>query len=232
MFHSSRSHLLIFISLMLLQTSCANRQLGDYVENYASFERTVYVVNHGIHTAIVVDAKPLVARLGLTNTLFNNYKYIEVGRGDAGYYQAKESVFMVTLKALFLSTPAVLHLNVFNSTPDKYFPESESIEIKLSKLSMERLYDNLARNFSLNKGVAIELAIGRNERSRFFKANGQYHMFYTCNNWTAEMMRKSDFPIRYQLSFFADSVMKQLNRVQDEVFPEQAVDDSLGNDNR
>ncbi len=205
---------LLFAALILMLSACAGKRLDNYAEQIDSYDQLAYVIDHGIHTAVVVDAKPLSAKLGLSDSLFSRFKYIEIGRGDAGFYQVEEETVSVTLKALFLSTPAVLHLSAYNKLPAKKFPLSKTVEIKLSQSAMEKLLDAIVSDFSLDQGRAIELAPGRDKDSRFFQSKGSYHLFYTCNNWTADVIEQADYPISHRWSFFSDSVMKQLDDVQ------------------
>jgi uncharacterized protein (TIGR02117 family) len=206
--------LLLFAVLIPMLSACGGKRLENYAEQIYSYDQLAYVIDHGMHTAVVVDAKPLAAKLGLSNTLFGQFKFIEIGRGDAGFYQAEEEAFSVTLKALFLSTPAVLHLSAYNKLPSKKFPLSKTVDIKLSKYAMEKLLDAIVSDFSLEQGQAIELAPGRDKDSRFFQSKGSYHLFYTCNNWTADVIEQADYPIKHRWSFFSSSVMKQLDQVQ------------------
>ena len=215
----SACRLILFLSLVLLLSACSGKRLDHYVEHIDSYDQIAYVIDHGIHTAVVVDAAPLAARLGLSDTLFGRFNFIEIGRGDAGFYQAEQETFSVTLKALFLSTPAVLHLSAYNRSPAKKFPLSKTVVIRLSKPAMEKLFDAIASDFKLAQGRAIELAPGRDNDSRFFQSNGSYHLFYTCNNWTADVMEQADYPIKHRWSFFASSVMKQLDDVQQHLYP-------------
>jgi uncharacterized protein (TIGR02117 family) len=213
--------LLIFAALILMLSACAGKRLDNYAEQIDSYDQLAYVIDHGIHTAVVVDAKPLSAKLGLSDTLFGGFKYIEIGRGDAGFYQGEDETISVTLKALFLSTPAVLHLSAYNKLPAKKFPLSQVIDIKLSKSAMEKLLNAIVSDFSFDKGRAIELAPGRDKDSRFFQSKGSYHLFYTCNNWTADVIEQADYPISHWWSFFSDSVMDQLEDVQNYLNPVQ-----------
>jgi uncharacterized protein (TIGR02117 family) len=206
--------LLSIVSLIFLLAACAGKRLDTYVEQIDSYDQLAYVIDHGRHTAIVVDAKPLSARLGMSDTLFGQFKFIEIGRGDAGFYQDEEETVAVTLKALFLSTPAVLHLSAYNKLPAIKFPLSNTVEIKLSQPAMNKLLDAIVSDFSLDQGRAIELAPGRDKDSRFFQSKGSYHLFYTCNNWTADVIEQADYPISHRWSFFSGSVMDQLDDVQ------------------
>lgn len=210
----STCRLIILVFLFFLLTACSGKRLNFYVENIDSYDQVAYVVDHDYHTALVVDAVPLATRLGLSDTLFSRFNYIEVGRGDAGYYQAEGEVVSVALKALFLSTPAVLHLSAYNKPPAEKFLLSKAVEIRLSKAAMDKLYDAIVSDFSFEQGRAIELAIGRDKNSRFFKSKGSYHLFYTCNNWTADVIQQAGYPINHRWSFFSGSVMSQLDDVQ------------------
>jgi uncharacterized protein (TIGR02117 family) len=202
------------VSLILLLAGCDGKRLYNYAEQIDRYDQLAYIIDHGMHTAVVVDAMSLSARLGLTDTLFGQFKFIEIGRGDAGFYQVEEETLAVTLKALFLPTPAVLHLSAYNNLPAKKFPLSNTVEIKLSQSAMKKLLDAIVSDFSLDQGRAIELAPGRDKYSRFFQSKGNYHLFYTCNNWTADVIEQADYPINHRWSFFSDSVMDQLDDVQ------------------
>lgn len=214
-------YLILFLSLLFLLSACSGKRLDHYVEHIDSYDQLAYVIDHSYHTAVVVDAAPLAARLGLSDTLFGRFKFIEIGRGDAGYYQTEGEIVSVALKALFLSTPAVLHLSAYNKTPAEKFPLSKTVEIRLSKPAMEKLFDAIVSDFSMQQGQAVELAIGRDKNSRFFQSKGSYHLFYTCNNWTADVIGQADFPINHRWSFFSSSVMKQLEEVQLKLYPVQ-----------
>ncbi|MFT5226598.1 MAG: hypothetical protein ACI8XX_002360 [Polaribacter sp.] len=216
-----RYQLLISVISILMLSACVGKRLENYAGQFDSYDQLAYVIDHGFHTAVVVDAKPLLAKLGLRDSLFWQFKYIEIGRGDAGFYRAEDETVLVTLKALFLSTPAVLHLSAYNKLPVNKFPLSQTIGIKLSKSAMEKLLDAIVSDFSLEEGRAIELAPGRDKDSRFFQSKGSYHLFYTCNNWTADMIEQAGYPINHRWSFFSDSVMDQLDDVQDYLNPAQ-----------
>ena len=126
----------------------------------------------------------------------------------------------------------MLHLSAYNKLPAKKFPLSKTVDIKLSKTALKKLLDAIVSDFSLDQGRAIELAPGRDKDSRFFKSKGRYHLFYTCNNWTADVIEQADFPISHRWSFFADSVMDQLDDVQQYLYPIQQSPDNFKLDER
>jgi len=210
----------LFVScpfLLLIIFGCANRQLQPYLDNYADFEERVYVIDHGYHTALTVESAGLLEKLGLQDSFYNKYKYIEIGRGDAGFYQQEEIKISTTLTALFFSTPAIMHLRAYNNSPMKRFPKGHRFEVRLSRVALGKLHEAIVDGFALQGNTAIEMAKGRDKFSRYFKARGNYHMFYTCNNWTAEVMQRADYPINHRWAFFAGSVMRQIETVRREL---------------
>lgn len=200
--------------LLLTICGCANKQLQPYIDNYADFEEKVYVIDHGYHTALAVESKALLEELGLQDSFYRKFKYIEIGRGDAGFYQQEEVMVSTTLKALFFSTPAIMYLRAYNRSPMKRYPATSRVEVRLSRVALENMHKAIVDSFALEQNSAVEMSKGPDEFGRYFKANGNYHMFYTCNNWTAEIMQQADYPINYRWAFFAGSVMRQIDSVQ------------------
>ncbi len=211
----SRLFLLLFVSFII--AGCANKSLKPYLENYAGFAESVYVIDHGRHTALVVKSEDIIERIGLANTFYSHFRFIEIGRGDAGFYREEEPLFSTTLKALFLLSPAVLHLRAYNHPPYKRYPLSHILKIPLSKTALHKLMKAVTASFELENKQAIELSEGSDKNSRFFQASEGYHLFYTCNNWTADMVERADYPINHRWAFFAGSVMRQIEAVQREL---------------
>ncbi|MCP4187675.1 MAG: DUF2459 domain-containing protein [Gammaproteobacteria bacterium] len=209
--------LFLLLSVSFIIAGCANKSLEPYLENYADFAESVYVIDHGRHTALVVKSEDIIERIGLADTFYNSFRFIEIGRGDAGFYREIEPQISTTLKALFLSTPAVLHLRAYNYPPYKRYPLSHTLKIRLSRTALDKLMTAVTASFELENKQAIELSEGSDKNSRFFQASGTYHLFYSCNNWTADMIEQADYPISHRWAFFAGSVMRQVEAVQHEL---------------
>ncbi|MDH5356937.1 MAG: DUF2459 domain-containing protein, partial [Gammaproteobacteria bacterium] len=126
------ARLLLLIIMLVITTGCASKLLKPYIKNYADYDESVYVIDHGIHTALVVESSDIVEKIGLQGTFYSSFRFIEIGRGDADFYQDEEENFSTALKALFLSTPAVLYLRAYNSLPDKHDSSSHTIGIRFS----------------------------------------------------------------------------------------------------
>jgi len=203
----------LLLSLAMI-SGCSGKQMAPYIENHAAYRQRVFVIDHGMHTGLVLESRDILPGLGLQDSFYGGYRFVEIGRGDAGFYQQADPGWATTLSALFLVTPAVLHMRAYNYEPHRRYPLSRTIEVRLADEGMKSLLDAVAASFFLENGRAVELAEGANERSRFFRAKGSYHLFYTCNNWTADMIERGGYPISHRWAFYADTVMVQLEAVQ------------------
>jgi hypothetical protein len=107
--------------ILLLMSACADKQLQSYIEDYAKYEESIFVIDHGMHTALVVEVADLLDKLGLQNSFYSEFRYFEIGRGDADFYRQAEAEISTSLAALFFATPAIIHLNAYNLPPsDRY----------------------------------------------------------------------------------------------------------------
>ena len=175
--------------------------------------KTVYVVNnYGGHTGIVIprkDAEPYMHSFDD----FKNARYLEIGWGDAAYYQAKEITLWLSMRAAFWPTDSVLHVVALQNDPSVHYSESEVVVLELSKKGFIRLVEFIDNSFALDENrEIIRLGSGLYGTSRFYRAEGTFYLFNNCNDWSADAIRASGFPISTFYVFKADNVMYQLRR--------------------
>ncbi len=175
---------------------------------------SVYIVNHNDwHTGIVVRRQDIPDGIWQENNDFADFEYLEVGWGDMDYYQALEPTKWIAMKAAFWPTQSVLHIVGFSAPVERYFPETEIIEIGLSHRGFEQLcifiQDRYARDAS---GQTIKLGPGLLENSRFYLARGKFYLLRSCNVWTAEAIRSAGCPITPLYSITANNVMYQTSK--------------------
>lgn len=48
----------------------------------------------------------------------------------------------------------------------------------------------------------------------FYHANGQFHVFNTCNTWTAKILKKAGLRVSSFLTITADDIMNQVRGYQ------------------
>jgi uncharacterized protein (TIGR02117 family) len=174
--------------------------------------KTVYIVNHGLHTGIVLPKKDAAPYMHSFDD-FKSARYLEIGWGDETYYQAEENTLWMGIRALSLPTNSVLHVAALQTDPVAYFSNSEVIQLKLSKTGFIRLVEFIDNSFALNKKrQIIKLGSGLYGTSKFYRAEGTFHLFNNCNTWSARAIRSSGFPISTFYVFTAGNVMYQLKQ--------------------
>jgi uncharacterized protein (TIGR02117 family) len=158
--------------------------------------KTIYLVNHGWHAGIVLRRADIPDNIWPKPGNFPDMEYLEVGWGDMDYYQIPDPHLGFILKAALLPTASVLHIVGFNGHVPAYFPYSGIIRIELSSAGFERLSRTIASSFALDKaGNTTSLSPGRYGNSRFYLSRETYHLFNTCNVWTARALRTAGLPI-------------------------------------
>ncbi len=204
--------LIIFFSALL--TGCARPVDALYPPNPDRTDnKTVYVVNnYGWHTGIVLSRKDAEPYLHAFDD-FKSAGYLEIGWGDEVYYQAKKITLWLSIRAAFWPTDSVLHVVALQNDPLEHFSDSEVVALELSNTGFIRLVEFIDKSFALDKeGEIITLGSGLYGTSRFYRAEGTFHLFNNCNTWSADAIRSSGFPISTFYVFSADNIIFQLKQ--------------------
>ena len=174
---------------------------------------TIHIVNHGWHTGIIVKRSQVKPYLTALKNEFLNDHYLEIGWGDANFYQSGGNNYSHGLTALLWPTDSVLHIVGFSETPVEKFLFSELVELKISEKGFQNLLKFINSSFFLAAASTSErLSLGLYGKSWFFKSKLSYHMFNTCNHWTAEAIRETGFPISTFYTITAGNVIYQLKK--------------------
>ncbi len=173
--------------------------------------KSIYITSHGWHTGIVIEANVLAELLPNVNNRFSAKGFLEVGWGDSGFYQAKEITSSLTVQAIFWPTSSVVHIVGFNLHPEYNFPASKVVQIKVSEAELKNLAQFLASSFARSEeGKTIPMRRGLYGDSQFYRGVGNYHLFNTCNKWTAKALYSSGQKNCPMFMFSASSVMSAL----------------------
>ena len=177
--------------------------------------KTVYVVNnYGDHSGIVIsrkDAEPYMHALDE----FKSARYLEFGWGDASFYPAEKITFWLSMKAGLWPTDAVMHVVALQKDPLVHYSSSNIVTLELSKKGFIRLVEFIDNSFTLDEnGEVIKLGKGLYGESWFYRAEGTFYLFNNCNDWSADAIRASGFPISTLYVLKADNIMYQLRQNQ------------------
>jgi uncharacterized protein (TIGR02117 family) len=128
---------------------------------------------------------------------FQKAEMIDIGWGDEAFYQHPDFDWDLAYKALFHSTPSTLRLEGIFITMQQYFDISEIVvELKINEEQLRILLKYIADTvWKDENGEDKILSTQYLDRVYFFKANGSYHLFNTCNTWLARGLKQAGLDI-------------------------------------
>lgn len=173
----------------------------------------IYVVSHGWHTGLVVSGSKLNAALPDLVERFGDPTFYEIGWGDNGFYQAKKITTELALKAMFWATGAIVHVVAVPDSPYDSFPHSQISESCISDTELISLISFLKNSFIHDEaGRIVPVAAGIYGNAQFYQGTGRYHLFNTCNKWTAKGLSSAGFNLSPTFKLTASSVMDYLEK--------------------
>jgi uncharacterized protein (TIGR02117 family) len=200
----------IFIASIICFAGCSTKPYAlNYPEDAPKEGKTpVYIINHGRHTGFALPSKQIVRQLPVLQQRFGNVPYYEFGWGDHDFYLADEITLWLKFQAILWPTNTVMHVVAVPKPPKKYFLDSEVIEFYLNDSQFSNLRKFLISSFYQDKtGNIVPLKKGIYGDSIFFKGTGDYHLFNTCNKWTAKGLQSTGMDISPTFKLTADSIM-------------------------
>jgi uncharacterized protein (TIGR02117 family) len=204
--------LLGLLAMATFVTGCAAPAPQDAAPSVEqAHPHTVIVVRQPWHTGIVVHAADVPAEAWLARRDFPDAAYLEVGWGDRKYYQARDPGVWLGLRALFWPSPGVLHFAAFSEPVEQTFGSAEMIELRVSERGFARLIEVVRDSHERDStGQPIALGPGLYGTSRFYASHEKFHLFKTCNVWTASVLREAGFPLLPASALTAGDLMTQL----------------------
>lgn len=168
---------------------------------------TVYVSSNGWHTDIAIARADIPADRIPEKVDLPEAAYLQFGWGDADFYTEPEPGVGTTLGAA-LPGPAVVHLSGLGVRPSLAFRDLEEVSLKLDAEQFARLVDHLHASFDRSGDRAAEPGIYA--FSRFYPATGEFHLFNTCNTWTARALAAAGLNVDPSGVQTAGELMRQL----------------------
>jgi len=178
---------------------------------------SVYVVDNGWHTAIVVPG-PALRAAGLLPEAedFPAAAYLEFGWGDRVYYPAKDPGLAMALEAALSPTPAVMHVAGLAAPPMQLPEGNQVVSLTLTQSGLRSMLGAIAGEFTRPDGKrAAPLSPGLYPQSKFYEAEGAFHLFNTCNTWTARMLQAGGVALSSSGVVTADDLMDRLRAAAD-----------------
>lgn len=176
-----------------------------------SRSQPVWVVDHGWHAGIVIRREALQFSIPSIRKTFPEDIYLEVGWGDAEFYQAQQITPQLVAQAVLWPSSAVLHVAGFDKDPRQYFPRSEVVCVNVSAEEYGDLVRFIGSSFARDgEDRLIPLKRGMVGHSRFYQARGLYHAFNNCNQWTAQALASAGIKVNTFFTLTSDILIRSL----------------------
>ena len=203
--------LLGFVFVMC--SGCAGPIKDLYPPKEGEPSKPIYVVSHGWHAGVVIRLEDVPANVWPESQDFIGAKYLEVGWGDQAFYQTPEPGIGHVLKAVVWPTASVLHIVAFDEPVESFFPTSEIIRVDVSEAGFENLSHYIHESYAKDDaGNTVDQGSGLYGYSKFYLSQEKYHLFKTCNVWTAKGIRSTGYPISSFYALTVDNLMSQVGK--------------------
>ena len=171
---------------------CALQPISTGAPAACHSPRTLFVVRHGWHAGIVVERKDLVALVPSLAADIGEEGPVEIGWGEERFYQARSTTLGMALRAVLQPNPSVLQVVPLARPAREYFPQSEVAELRVEEEGYRALVAFVAESFTRAPArEPIRLSPSLYGGGWFYRAEGSFHAFNTCNTWVATAMEKA-----------------------------------------
>lgn len=183
---------LAFLALLLV--GCAVGASPTSVSPTAVATATVHVISNGWHTGLVLAREDIPAAVLPEIDDFPAANYLEFGWGDRAYYPHPDPGVGLALSALLQPTPSVMHIAGHEQAPRAAGRALTVLVIPLTAAQLRELVAAIDASFDRPAdGRATAVAAGLYADSLFYPAVGQFHLYQTCNTWTAQRFAAAGF---------------------------------------
>ena len=173
----------------------------DKKDNENDSNKSIFLTTNGIHMDIVIPKKNIDSLLlsGIKHSKTENY--LAFGWGDENFYLNTPNWGDLTFKnafgAMFLKSSTLVHITRYQNK------ENDWIEIKVTESELKKMHSYLFETFVLNdsRGKIILENKGYTLRDDFYKANGSFSCFKTCNSWVNSGFKNSGLKSCYWTPF-------------------------------
>ena len=160
----------------------------------------IYLSTNGVHLDIIVPVyhplKDWNEDLFISGVVKNHAEYLSFGWGDQAFYlntpNWSDLKLSTAFQAAFLSGPSLLHVDYYSKIPSS----DNTKKVQVSEDTYHKMVRYIENTFQRNeKGQVILIPeVSYHKYDQFYKANGSYHAFFTCNTWVNKCLRESELP--------------------------------------
>ena len=195
--------------------ACARQGLGPVAVDPRLDVHRIFVLGHGFHTGLAVDAREVPEAAWPARRDFPDADYLELGWGDREYYPREHPGVWLALRALFTPTSSTLRVLPVAGPLRPFFRDREIIELQVSQAGFERIVEFVRQTHELDAdGRAIAIRSELNDGSRFYASPRTFHAFENCNVWVARALEAAGLPVDPDSAITAGMLLRQARRLR------------------
>ena len=183
---------------------------------YAGQYKDIFIVNHGWHAGIVIKTTDINISIWNIDSSFKKFEYMEVGWGDKDFYKSSNPSTWLALKAALIPTSSVLHIKAITKSNLNKFSKKNIIKISISKEGFKNLLIFIKNSFAKKDGKLVILGNGLYPNSFFYLSSLKYHIFNTCNVWTAKALQSAGLNISPSLAITTENLFSQIKNIKNQ----------------
>jgi uncharacterized protein (TIGR02117 family) len=203
----------LLVVAIVLAAACAApvADLAPSLDNEPAV--SVWVLDHGWHTAIVVRRADVDRALWPEVDDVPTATFVEIAWGDREFYMATPATAWMAITAALRAGEGVLHVVGLSAPIAAVFPQSEIVELRVSRRGFDALMRFVAGEHERDAGGrSTRLQRGLYGPSWFYAARSTYSLFNTCNTWVARALQSAGLPVSPSGVITAGGVMLQVRR--------------------
>lgn len=202
--------LLLVAALVATVTACARQP--PPAADIGGPPQPLLVVRHAWHTGVIVPAAALPAQSPF-RLAFPAADWLELGWGDRLYYPHPDPPWWLALRAALWPTASAVNLTAHRG-PATAIPGEELLLLEASSVGLARLHERAVAALERDAaGRPIPIGLGRGPNSLFWASHEPFHLFRTCNRWTAELLRAAGLPVEPLGTLTTGDLFRQLEPI-------------------
>ena len=161
----------------------------------------IYVIHRAWHTDIALPVDAVVGPLATVEASFPGVRFLTFGFGERQFLVNRERTFGAMLGALLPSRSALL-FTALRVHPAQAFGTDNVVMLHVTPAGLSSLEAAIWREFEMSgTNAPALLATGPYPGSVYYAARDTYYGLYTCNTWTADILRAGGLPMPSGLLF-------------------------------
>jgi len=162
----------------------------------------IYLITNGVHTDFALpiqnqfyDWENIISRSHTTGN-HSKAQYVAFGWGDKGFYLKTKTwgdlKFSTAFSALFHLSTTAIHVTWYN----RLFESESCKRILITEEQYLTLIAHIHQSFQTDNQDVAKVIAGAHywDDDAFYEANGSYSLFYTCNTWGNDGLKKAQLP--------------------------------------